>query len=1249
MKNLRQLVRHSRLLINGKRPRRTEKPRGRNANFRNLGTETLEKRELLAGDVLSPQHNYWNSYDVNDDGQITARDALAVINRLSAGSGEGELGSAVDDESNMFYDVNADHQVTALDALTVVNALGRGEAEVGELIELQLRALSDPDDIDSEISTVNVGETFHLEVSYEDLRLFNDQLGAFQLFTDIAVSQPNILAPVLNEAQQIIIGEEFTQSPFPTGLTFGREGTAQTVDSTFNDFANDSSGEIRRVLTEFGLNTSQFTVETFQLQNNDDLGFTISYVGEEFGNVDVPDLTVTVNGGDVPTQFIEFAPFEADGVTPNSDAVRFNINSFSRTFNDNEEFYSAQNGGSFDLTDGFTGIGGLGPVPTEGGGVPQLTDDGSFIEPFDAYSIPVVLRSAVSNFQISVNPGEDDEATLLYGRSETVTQDMVLIDEDAVVTITAIGLNVGEFSIDPTTLSINEGAGTATFTVNRTGGSTGAATVGFSTTAGTATAGSDFAVTSGTLSFAEGVTSQTFTVAIIDDGVAESDESFTVAIAAPTGGATIGINSTSTVTIIDDDAVVANPGVLSISPVTTSVAEGAGTATFTVNRTGGTDGAVTVNFATSDGTALAGSDYTANSGTLSFADGQSSQTISVAITQDVIDEPNENFTVSINGPTGGATLGTNVTSTATIVDDDNVIPAPGVLTLSQANVSVDEGAGTATFTVNRTGGSDGTVGVTFNTANGTATAGSDYTANTGTLTFAAGETSQSFTVAITDDNINEANETFTVSISSPSGGATLGATTTSTATIIDNDDAPVPGVISISPSAISINEDVGTITFTINRTGGSDGAVAVGFATANGTAIAGSDFIANSGTINFADGEMSKTVSVTIIDDTVEESDETFTVAINNPSNGATLGTGSTSTVTILANDVVVVNNPPVAVDDIAFVAAGTTTVINVLDNDSAGPPNEDQTLTIVAASSTSGAVAINGDGTLSFTPNNGFLGNATISYTIQDSSGAQDSALVSVTVQDVVFSTVSGEVFIDNIESLENPTRNGIKDGFDVGIGGLQVRLVSSTGATVAAVRTRLDGSYSFNDVAPGNYTVVYDVPDTLQTIGSTSADLIVDPDSGSSTPTAPSLTLAGTTGTATEAVSLLSSSYLRANQDISTLSDGGRQGGLVTLDESGVQEIFIAGAGFEDVVTGELLLNSAGDAALMVIVREGATSAEVASVGSDHFVVSANGRGVQFFGGEEDFNFVSVNADPLEIQFAGFVEAVDRVLADL
>src|SRR5262249_40141509 len=149
---------------------------------------------------------------------------------------------------------------------------------------------------------------------------------------------------------------------------------------------------------------------------------------------------------------------------------------------------------------------------------------------------------------------------------------------------------------------------------------------------------------------------------------------------------------------------------------------------------------------------------------------------------------------------------------------------------SNAAYSVNENGGTATITVTRTSGSDGAVTVNYATSNGTATAGSDYTTSGGTLTFAARETSKTFTIPILHDAVVEGSEAVNLVLSSPTGGATLGNQNTAVLSIVD-DDVAQPGVLQFSTAAFTVSENQGTATITVTRTGGSNVPVSVNFAT----------------------------------------------------------------------------------------------------------------------------------------------------------------------------------------------------------------------------------------------------------------------------------------------------------------------------------------------------------------------------------------------------------------------------------
>ena len=178
----------------------------------------------------------------------------------------------------------------------------------------------------------------------------------------------------------------------------------------------------------------------------------------------------------------------------------------------------------------------------------------------------------------------------------------------------------------------------------------------------------------------------------------------------------------------------------------------------------------------------------------------------------------------------------------------------------------------------------GAVGVTFATSNGTATAPSDYTAVTQTVSFANGDTAnKTVSIPIIDDTVVEGNETVNLALSNPTGGATLGSPSTAVLTIIDNDTAPA-GTLQFSAATYSVAENGGNATITITRAGEVAGAVGVTFATSNGTATAPADYTTVSQTVSFANGDTAnKTVSIPIIDDTAVEGNETVNLTLAVP------------------------------------------------------------------------------------------------------------------------------------------------------------------------------------------------------------------------------------------------------------------------------------------------------------------------------------------------------------------------------
>jgi hypothetical protein len=279
-----------------------------------------------------------------------------------------------------------------------------------------------------------------------------------------------------------------------------------------------------------------------------------------------------------------------------------------------------------------------------------------------------------------------------------------------------------------------------------------------------------------------------------------------------------------------------------------------------------------------------------------------------------------------SGPGAGIALAK--LQTGAVVTDGNfeisgTTTNPVVGNISISDVSVVEGnAGTsiATFTVTRIGGT-AAFDLNYATADGTATAGSDYVGQpTGTVSFAVGDLTKIISVTVNGDTTVEPDETFFVNLLSSTNGGTI-AKSQGTGYIANDDSAGGVGNIAINDVIITEgNAGTKVATFTVGHTGSA--AFSVNYATANSTATAGSDYVTASGTLNFANGTSTQTVSVTINGDTIYEPNETFFINLTGATNGGTI-TKSAGLGTIANDDTAPVGPAVVAVHDISAVASG--------------------------------------------------------------------------------------------------------------------------------------------------------------------------------------------------------------------------------------------------------------------------------------------------------------------------------------
>jgi len=434
------------------------------------------------------------------------------------------------------------------------------------------------------------------------------------------------------------------------------------------------------------------------------------------------------------------------------------------------------------------------------------------------------------------------------------------------------------------------GTKTLTFTVSLSAASGKTITVDYATAGDTATEGTDYNGVNGMLTFAPGVTSQTIEVQIIGDTDIESvNESFTLNLSNAVNATPANLQTTGT--IRDNDGFVVT---LSDAQVEEGDS-GAKTMTFDVTLSRAAEEPLTVDWATSAGTATAGLDYQTASGTVTFATGATTATIIVNILGDTLDEDDETLLVTLSNASYGA-IGNEGPATGTIVDND---VAPAVSITGGSIIEGNSGTKTQDFTVTLAAASSKTITMDYATADGTATAGTDYVTNNGTLTFAPGETSKTISVVINGDNEVESDETYTVGLSNLVN-ATAG-TTQATGTIRDDD-----GFIVTVANASTTESDTGTtqLVFTLTLARPAVGPLTVTYVTAPGTATSSGtqkDFELAAGQVTFADGETTATVSVTVNGDTIDEDDETMQLVVTNPTYGTV--TGSPATGTIIDND----------------------------------------------------------------------------------------------------------------------------------------------------------------------------------------------------------------------------------------------------------------------------------------------------------------------------------------------------------
>ncbi len=439
---------------------------------------------------------------------------------------------------------------------------------------------------------------------------------------------------------------------------------------------------------------------------------------------------------------------------------------------------------------------------------------------------------------------------------------------------------------------------------------------------------------SGQVTFAPTETEKTITVLVSGELDVELDESFRVVLSDSTDNSQILVSTA--------DGMIQNNDIdLELFAVDATKSEGNASTTaftFTVNRLGYTGIATEVAWAVSGSGAnpATAADFggTFPTGTTTFAIGETTKTITVLVSSDNLVELNESFIVTLSNPSGNAEINI-ATATGTIVNDDSAM-------VNLVGVSANETTGALNFTVTLSNPVDVATTVAFSTlASGSATPGVDFTALSGhVVTFAAGTTTtQTVTVAVSDENLVELDETVNAQIAGLSAGgrSVTIATAAGTGTIV-NDDSAVVNLV-----GVSANEATGALNFTVTLNNPVDVATTVAFSTlASGSATAGVDFTALSGhVVTFPAGTTtSQSVVVVVNDDIMIELDETVDAQLASlTAAGRSVSLGTALAIGTIVNDDFDVT-PPVITSIIAASSTWQPAFIDTLDGGGSGAGN---------------------------------------------------------------------------------------------------------------------------------------------------------------------------------------------------------------------------------------------------------------------------------------------------------------------
>jgi uncharacterized repeat protein (TIGR01451 family)/uncharacterized delta-60 repeat protein len=659
----------------------------------------------------------------------------------------------------------------------------------------------------------------------------------------------SVLTLALDSQNRILVGGEFTHANGVTRNGITRLNPDGTIDPTIN----------------FGFGANGF-VDAIAVQANDEIdvagGFTT------FNNIPENNFVRLYGGANAGDGALQFSQ-QIYGILESGTNATITIERLGGEGTAAQPTVSAV----FFTSDG---------TALAGRDYTSVTDTVVFPygETFETVTVPVIQNSIVAPDAI-VNLNLTN--AVYAGLGQQSSAQLIITNINAAVA----------FSANSYRQSADASTGQAAIPIVRIGNPNDTFTVVVYTgTNGTATPYTNYIPTTNILTFTPGVLTNYFLVPVLNAPNQFGDLTVDLEMNNATN-AIVGSPSSALLTI---GSVNNSPGVIAFASTNFVVSEGATYAQIIIVRTNGSLGTVTATLTTSNGTAVSGVNYSNVSTTVTFTDGQSSQTNYIPVIQQTLAGPDVTVLLTLSNPTGGATIAPPAQVTLTIQNDlEN-------FSFGSSSYFVNENAGSVTISIYRNGPTNATAYVNYatysppgaNDTNGYAVPNVDYTPTSGTLVFVPGQTFQTIPVNIIQGATVNGVETFELVLSNPSSGAQVGSPGTTTVGIISD----VTG-FNFPTNTYYVAENGSNIVITVNRINPNTGAVSVRFSTSDNNALNGIDYVATNGTLFFQNGQATNSFTVQILNPNVVENSKSFNLTLSDPSTNSYLVPPSTALVII--------------------------------------------------------------------------------------------------------------------------------------------------------------------------------------------------------------------------------------------------------------------------------------------------------------------------------------------------------------